>query len=169
MTQQSNSYNTFDESKWWFDYKEEKQSDYSYWYTSEKIDAQVALRNLPASNSVKWWKFTRTSWSTWNQSITWVWFTPSFIEFKVIYVNWWQWSVSEWIWSTSSNDYCNYSYETTWTDYLWEATSNELFYVRNAAWSSVARWWIVSMDSDWFTINWYLCQMTVECVWKAYP
>ena len=164
MTQQSNSYNTFDESKWWFDYKQEKQSDYSYWYTSEKIDAQVALRNLPDGwLKIKCWQTTISTTGT--LSITWVGFQPKFIRFQAV----------DWNRTWSNCDIDSFSWSHNWLR-MWKISwalqfdtttmAAELYRDSGGTYVTVD---FSSFDTDGFTINrlvvWFSATLQWTCMW----
>ena len=112
---------------------------------------------------LKFWDWTKyTSWSTingkrwtWNRnatgnySITWLWFKPKVIYFSA-WINWLNLWWSDWSWDDTSYS-CRYQYLNAWvmnTNTIWN-----LAYCYNPVWWTVSACNLVSLDSDWFTIN----------------
>jgi len=136
--------------------------DYSYWVNQEPLDFNK-LKNKPSSWWLFYtWTFTRNSWSTWNQSITWIWFKPKLlkIHWVVILLNTSMcWGSTDW---TNPN---SISYNFNWWS-LYSTYQTTLIHLD--IWA-MTRWTLASFDTDWFTINWSVINSNVrvnfECFW----
>lgn len=107
-----------------------------------------------------WWNFKIwyfTFNSTWNISITWVWFKPKWVIFN--YTNQ-AWVIGNWAMDWTSQ----YWYE----DNLWTQIQTECIYIRNSWWAAIWRAVYVSMDNDWFTINATLASTTIYVNYIAF-
>ncbi len=113
--------------------------DYQYWASQNTLDAQLALRNLVFSWKFKPWQFTFNS--TWNKSITWIWFKPKLVMFMV------NLSTRSWC-GQMSDDWIQNA--ISFADWPW---TTECIYIRDSWWNLAWRATYVSMDTDWFTIN----------------
>ena len=134
------------------------------WWDWEKISWNN-LKDKPTIPTI-WWK--RWTWSrnaTGNYSITWLWFQPKVIYFRawLAWVNlWW----SDWSWDATSYS-CRYQYYTWWninTNSIWN-----LAYCYDASITAVSACNLVSLDTDWFTINVLnVWAWALEFEWIAY-
>ena len=114
---------------------------YEYGNSQNTLDYNISLRNKPSASwwSFKLWTFTITA--TWNIAVTWLWFTPKYVEFRYVAATW------LWIWNMTS-------VAQEWYDPKWLAfVSTDCVYIRDAWSVIIARTSYVSLDSDWFTIN----------------
>lgn len=95
----------------------------------------------------KWWWWKISVWSfnfnsTWELTISWIWFKPRYIQFYFSNQND---AIGNWFtdWTTS------FAYESWW----WTKSDTECIYLRNASSSAQWRAVIQSMNNDWFTLN----------------
>jgi hypothetical protein len=130
---------------------------YDYWRSQEPLDYTL-LRNKPtfsAINTPKIWYFTFAS--TWNITITWIWFKPNLVKFTFCDQVWWMW-----VWAM------------TWTyQYAFDINSktqiqSQCIYIRNSWWSAIWRAVFVSMNADWFTIDITLATTTIYVNYECY-
>jgi len=131
--------------------------NYDYGNSQNTLDYNIALRNKP-----NWWWNYKIGYftfnSTWNVSITWVWFTPKLITFTYTDQTWWYWT---WAMDWTS---------LFWYDVLWAPSQiqSECIYLRNSWWTAIWRAVFVSMDADWFTINKTLASTTIYVNYIAF-
>lgn len=132
-----------------------------FWLNSDFIDANTQVRNLSGWwTPPVWWIAQHTSGAgTWNQSITWVWFQPSFVTIQAVYAAS-AGQLSFWHASSSADDVCVFISTWAW----WAASYNNARIID--VWSSRASF--VSMDSDWFTINWTSSWVTVDFIYQCF-
>ena len=138
---------------------------YDYWFSQNTIDWEVAIRNLPT-----WWgkyfvwSSSRNSWATWNQVITWVWFKPKLVLINAIIATTpWGASWGQWDWITQ---YCSFTYQDSGNQNIWSYTSKIINAETNIY---TDRATLVSLDNDWFTLNWsqinQWCNFQYQCFW----
>jgi hypothetical protein len=130
---------------------------YNYGNWQNTLDAWLALRNFSTWWKMKIWHFTITT--TWNISITGVWFKPKLVKFSVCNNSNWTW-----IWAMEST--AQFAIDLNSKSDL----QSQCIYYRDAWWTVITRAVYVSMDSDWFTINvtfhsWYTTSVNYECFW----
>ncbi len=89
----------------------------------------------------KLWYFTFNS--TWNITISWMWFKPSLVQFFYTDQAWWFWQ-----WAMTTN--YQFALDILWS---WTEIQTECIYLRNAWGTAIARVEKVSLDNNWFTIN----------------
>ena len=137
---------------------------YDYGRSQEPLDYKL-LKNKPDSWWAKYYCWTfNNPWTTWNYSITWIWFTPKMITFQCVYsaenwsMSWWE---TNWI-----NSRAYFHFYLSWSPYY--STSNSVLYVRNSAWTSTTAGFI-SFDTDWFTLIfnsvWLWVEVQYQCFW----
>lgn len=128
--------------------------DYDYGASQEPLNAEFQVRNINAWWwKVKTWYVSITAW-TWIQ-ITWVWFTPKVIQVVVHSWNKSAWGYADDVWGTLTQ---RCIYQDSWS---WWNQNSRLF-----RFSSAEVWLLVSIDSDWFTVNSDLnCTMIYICFW----
>lgn len=112
-------------------------SSVPYWLTEEQL---IPWLHFPSG----WWKIFISSFnitSTWNISISWVWFKPKLVKFELVHnSSWfWSWNMTE----TSQNS----------TSFYVGVSTTRCIDIYNNLWVLQARAVYVSMDNDWFTIN----------------
>ncbi len=126
-------------------YKKDYRPDKEYKNTNIPGFNQDRLNPLSLRiNSTAWskifiWSFDITS--TWNISISWVWFKPKLVKFELVHNNSWFWS-----WNMTETSQNSTSF------YVWVSTTRCID-IYNNLWILNARAVYVSMDNDWFTIN----------------
>lgn len=127
-------------------YKKEYRPNKEYkntnipWFNQDRLN-HLSIRS---NNSTAWWVFSIWTFSfnsTWNKTITWVWFRPKLVMFSVnITTRSWCWQMTD-DWNQNS---------ISFNDWIW---FSECIYIRD--WSGTLSWRAVyvSMNTDWFTIN----------------
>ncbi len=167
MTQQEVWFNTFDTKSGELDYKEQKWTDYSYWLESDKLDAQVALRNLPVFswNYASWYGSRLSSAWIWQVTIP-VWFTAKLVKIRAV-LAWWEWAWSEWTYNWTWDWICIYWYNQNWWYYSWSSyDTTKIIYIRNYNWNTTRATLFVSwtnMYLDFWTMN-----VDVFYIWEAF-
>jgi len=154
-------FNTFDNTNKWFDTTKQEDLNYytdifSPWQTKQKLKIWREVE----WNSWWWntniWYFTFAT--TWNITITWVWFKPKLVRFTFADQIGWMWS-----WAMTS------SYQFAYDINSKSQIQTQCIYIRNSSWTAIWRAVFVSMDNDWFTINITLASTTIyvnyECFW----
>lgn len=133
-------------------------NQYDYWKTKRQLEIWKEVKE--SSNSwwiPKLWNFTN-SWA-WNYSVTWLGFKPSLVTFT--YNN----ASQTWVWSWSMSETSQFAF-----DYNSKTRSlTGCIYCRNWSWTAVSRAIFVSMDNDWFTINFTVATENVQVWFIAYP
>ena len=123
-------------------------NSFEYWQTKEQLQPWI---------EIAWWSWAKFKvWSgtftaTWNQSVTWVWFKPKYLQIQATITanNIWD---SNWMtdWVTQS---VIYQFITGWPTIVNDRNSIYIIYVYNQTAWLVSIGQFVSFDSDWFTIN----------------
>lgn len=115
------------------------------------------------------WLVQRTAWVTWNQSITWVWFTPKYIDYIVYWRYWPLTAKSEWKANSSTNTIytqCDYTWWTiNWVNWTW--ANPAMAHIRTAVWQYIEPH-LVSFDNDWFTIDWQYISQNADIIFTAF-
>ena len=133
------------------------QDEFLYGKSIEKINTNQI------NWAIIWAKFWSSSVnSTWNHSITWVWFKPSRIKITANKLgnNWVSTWYSEWVWT----DFVMYWYNITTTAVLgWLIVD-----VTDNTWTPQWQATLSSFDSDWFTLNWTIATGTINFIYECY-
>ena len=152
---------TFDNKNEWFnEIKENELNYYTDIYSPWQTKQRLKIWREVEGNTNLWtpyvWYFTST-W-TWLLSVT-TWFKPSLVTFTYNNVaqNWiWNWAM------TSSSQFAfDYNSKTS--------ISTQCIYCRNSGWTAISRAVFLSMDTDWFTIDFILATENVQVWFIAYP
>lgn len=147
-------------NKWEIDLPELETSDYSYWASQEPLNAEYQVRWI-SNISIKSWSITFT-WSTWNKSVTGIWFKP-----KTVQLNASANGIARWISVGTADDWqtgqCVYQY---WDSAL---DANSIIKLRNSSATPTHEAQLVSMDTDGFTVDFTTfttyCECTYTCFW----
>lgn len=121
--------------------------DYSYGNSQDTIDWAVSVRNITAPPKFAILAGTYPA-STWNFSITWVWFQPVSIKLTSMFAGGTQstWFAKDWVFEYVYSS----SASTAWR---WDYQSSEIVRIYdNTLWVNTI-WAMVSFDTDWITIN----------------
>mgnify|MGYP007125369886 CR=1 FL=1 len=141
---------------------------YSPWETKEQLEIGKEVKGSTWSGNIAIWYGSRASGSgTWTQAITGVWFTPKLILIQAVYAaN--EGATSEWQATSITNEYCNYTYNTSGGYYQWASyDASKIIFIQNYT-GSVSRAWISSFDSDGFTLDWTTMWPTVNFKYQCF-
>ena len=126
---------------------------YDYWKSQNTIDANISIRNINWWWKVKAWYVSIPSWYT-DYAITWIWFKPKAIQVVVHSWNKVAWWSADDIWWTIQQQ-CIYADSWAFSEQNWR-----LFRFDN-----INRWYLVSFDSDWFTVK---SELNAVMIWTAF-
>ena len=141
--------------------------DYSYGQSQNTLDANIALRNKNSGGIAIWYSSRASGSGTWTQAITGVGFTPRLILIQAILAAS-EGATSEWQATSITNEYCNYTYNTSGGYYQWVSyDASKIIFIQNYT-GSVSRAWISSFDSDGFTLDWTTMWPTVNFKYQCF-
>ena len=150
---------TFDNKNEWFNEIKESELNYytdvySPWQTKQRLKIWREVEGGTNLWTPYVGSFTITA--TWNISITWIWFTPSYVRFDLVHNNGFG------SWNMTKNNQNSISL------YAW-ASNTRCIDIYNNLWIIQTRAVYVSMDPDWFTINVEIAIPTLTVNFIAYP
>lgn len=150
-----------------------------YWQAQDTLNWPLSVRNLSKVAAtwdyndlinlpVIWWLYfqwdsSRSSWSIGNQAITWIWFKP-----KMIIIHAWGWgsgsnAICDWHYNWTSNHVRTFYFNGWVSVVTWQTL---LIYIQ--AWANDAEATWVSLDLDWFTINWSNILVNVDFTFECF-